>query len=557
MSDLNEDLKKKFLHYLDNKQYKRLQFESEMMGEIQDQHPLVMFYYASSIFLHESSKNDDLLLASELFEKVYRLNKKNLQSLYNMIAVSFRTKVFNKVFPLTLKAYEKNNKDVKIIEGLARINFYLGNRKESLKLFRILYNLLPEKIEGRLPFISSLNYTSGVSQKEYMNECLNYTSLLEKKLKIENDNFKFDWKKNDKIKISFLSGDFRTHSVSHFLKDLLKKIDSSIFEIHLISNLVVSDQDELTKELKKLADKWYDVEKYSDNDLTTFLRSLNLDILIDLSGFTNGNRFEVLVRRCAQIQIEWLGYNNSLGIKNLDFLIADKNLIKPEELNLYNEKILFLPNIWNALSPPNRLPDIDNKDNLNETNFTFCSFNNFQKLSDRTIEVWSKILKETSSKILLKNSLLGGDDLTNNVLNKFSKNGVKKEQLIFLDREKNIYDHLKLYNKARVALDTFPYPGVTTSYEALLMGVPVLTMQGFNFNSRCGESINKNINMEHLIAADDEDYVKKAKSLMLEKNLSKDYGLKLRQKALTSPLFDTDNFARDFENLMKEVYSQI
>ena len=109
---------------------------------------------------------------------------------------------------------------------------------------------------------------------------------------------------------------------------------------------------------------------------------------------------------------------------------------------------------------------------------------------------------------------------------------------------------------ANVALDTFPYPGVTTSYEALLMGVPVLTMQGFNFNSRCGESINKNINMDNLIAADDEDYIKKAKSLILENNLSKNYGLKLRQKALSSPLFDTDNFAKNFENLMKEVYSK-
>lgn len=557
MSDLNRDLSKKFLNYLDNKQYKRLQFEVDMIGEVEEQNPLIIFYYASSIVLEESSKNKDLLYASMLFEKVYHLNKKNLQSLYNMIAVSFKTKVFNKVYPLTLKAYEKNKSDVKLIEGLARINFYLGNRKDSLKFFKNLYKLLPEKLEGRLPFISSLNYTSGISQKEYMSECLNYSSLLEKKLNIENDKFKIETNKNDKIKLSFLSGDFRTHSVSHFLNDLLRKLDTSTFEIHLISNLPLIDQDEMTAELKKLAYRWYDVEKYSDNDLTSLLRSLNLDILIDLSGFTAGNRFEVLTRRCAKIQIEWLGYNNSLGIKNLDYLISDRNLIKPDELDLYNEKILFLPKIWNALSPPEVIPDIEDKNNLQNTNFTFCSFNNFQKLSDRTIDVWSTILKETNSNILLKNSLEGGDDLKNNVLNKFLKNKVKKNQLIFLDRKKNIYDHLKLYNKANVALDTFPYPGVTTSYEAILMGIPVLTMKGFNFNSRCGESINKNIDMEHLIAADDEDYIKKAKSLILENNLSKDYGLKLRQKALSSPLFDTNNFSKNFENLMKEVFGKI
>ena len=144
MSDLNEDLSKKFINYLDNKQYKRLQFEVDMLGDVEDQQPLIMFYYASSIFLYEASKDEDLLFASKLFEKVYCLNKKNLQSLYNMIAVSFRTKVFKNVLPLTVKAYEKNSDDIKLIEGLARINFYLGNRKDSLKLFKILYKLLPD-----------------------------------------------------------------------------------------------------------------------------------------------------------------------------------------------------------------------------------------------------------------------------------------------------------------------------------------------------------------------------------------------------------------------------
>ena len=107
---------------------------------------------------------------------------------------------------------------------------------------------------------------------------------------------------------------------------------------------------------------------------------------------------------------------------------------------------------------------------------------------------------------MLKNSLIGGEDIKNNVLKKILNKGIKEEQIIFLEREKKIEDHLNLYNKAHVALDTFPYPGVTTSYEAIVMGVPVLTMQGFNFNSRCGESINKNINMDELIASDDDDY---------------------------------------------------
>lgn len=556
MNGLNQDLAKKFHSFLDSKQYERLQFEAEMLGKIEEQHPLIIFYYASSIYLKETSKEKDLLYASSLFKKVHLTSNNHLQSLYNMIAVSFKTKVFNSVLPLVLKAYQLNHNDVKLIEGLARIHFYLGNRKESIKLFRKLYKVLPEKLEGRLPFISSLNYASGISQEEYLKECLNYTTLIEKKLNLKEDKFEFKKNKNDKIKLAFLSGDLKTHSVSHFLSDILNRINRKTFETCLISNLKIINQDSMSVKLKKSVDNWYDVENYSDEDLTKFLRSLNIDILIDLSGFTHGNRFEVILRRCAKIQIEWLGYNNTLGIKNLDYIITDKNLIRPEELHLYKEKVLFLPNIWNALVPPKDIPDIKKDIKKNNSKFIFCSFNNFQKLSERTINVWSKILKNSDAKILLKNSLIGGEDLKKNILNKFLKNGVYENQIVFLEKEEKIYDHLNLYNKANVALDTFPYPGVTTSFEAILMGLPVLTMRGFNFNSRCGETINKNINMENLIACDDEDYIKKAHALKSEKNLESIYGENLRNKALSSPLFDTEKFTKDFEKLLIEVNSK-
>lgn len=555
MSDLNQDLNKKLLSFLDNKQYKRLQFEVNMLGDVEKLHPLIMFYYASSIYLEESSRNKDLLFAGLLFEKVYLNNKTKLQSLYNGIAVSLKTRSFKSLLPLVIEAYENNNKDAVLIEGLARIYFYLGNRKESIRLFRNLYDMLPDKREGRLSFLSSLNYASEVSQEEYFQECSKFTTMFEKKLAIHEDKFKFDWKKNEKIRISFLSADFKTHSVAFFLKDLLEKINKKKFEVHLISNLKPFKLDAMSKDLKKLVHKWHDIDNISDEELIRYLRSLKLDILIDLSGFTNGNRFEALVRRCAKVQIGWLGYNNTLCAKNLDYYIFDKNLVKENELKLYKEKILFLPNIWNALSSIENLPEIENKSN-SASDFTFCSFNNFQKISDKTINVWSKILVKTKSKLLLKSSLIGGDDLKNNVLDKFFKNGVLSNQIVVFEYAKNIYDHLKLYNKAHVALDTFPYPGVTTTCESLLMGLPVLTMKGFNANSRCGESILKNVELENLIATDDDDYYKKAISFVNSSDLDEKYGVSLRKKTLSSPIFDTDQFTKDFENLIIEVYDQ-
>ena len=142
------------------------------------------------------------------------------------------------------------------------------------------------------------------------------------------------------------------------------------------------------------------------------------------------------------------------------------------------------------------------------------------------------------------------EDIKNNILRKFFSNGVKKNQIIFLDRTEKIIDHYESYNKINVALDTFPYPGVTTSFEAALMGVPVLTMKGNNINSRCGESIIKNLNLPELIASDKDDYFKKAIALQESKNLNQIFGNKLRDKALASPLFDTKSFTKEFEKNM-------
>ena len=217
MSDHYEDLSKKFINLLNNKQYNKLRLEIEKMGDIKEQHPLVIFYYACSIYLqipvnNSEKKNNALLFASKLFEIVHNFDTKNLQPIYNMMAISFKTKVFENVLPLALMAHENNNSDAKLVEGLARINFYLGNVKASVKLFKALYKLLPEKIEWREQYVSSLNYVSNISQQEYLKECLNFNSLIEKKFIPKNDDYQLNSKKNKKIKISFLSGNFKSIS---------------------------------------------------------------------------------------------------------------------------------------------------------------------------------------------------------------------------------------------------------------------------------------------------------------------------------------------------------
>ncbi|QIZ21051.1 peptide transporter [Candidatus Pelagibacter giovannonii] len=548
----NIDLSKTFLKYLNDGQYKRVQLETEKLGKPEDQSPSIIFYYACAITLNQSSNIKDLRCASNLFEKLYVNNRHDLQLLCNMIEVSFRTQEFKVVLPYVEEAYNINQSDERLLLGLSKIHLYLANLDESIKYYKILFKINPKSKIDRSEFLTCLNYASGITQEFYFSECLNYSKLMENNKELEHCSFNFKNSKNNKIKIGFFSGDFKNHPVSFFLKGLLLNLDKDKFEISLISNLHNSHYDNTTDELRLSTKDWIDISKLSDLEATNLVRSSELDILIDLCGFFRGNRVQVISNRVAKIQACWLGYNNTTGIKNMDYLIADHNLIKKEEEKLYSEKILFLPKIWNAMNLSVSLPEIK-KNNLI---FTYASFNNFHKISNDTIDVWSKILNCSNSQIILKNPMppsIVGEELKLNLLKKFIVRGVEKKKILFINHKKNFQNHLGLYNNVDVALDTFPYPGVTTSFDAVLMGVPVLTMKGHNFNSRCGESININLQMESFIAENKDDYFNKAISFQKEKNILQKFGKNLREKVLKSSLFDIKDFTKSFEKIIQKI----
>tara|TARA_Y100000389_G_C17324686_1_gene444919 strand:+ start:70 stop:801 length:732 start_codon:yes stop_codon:yes gene_type:complete len=243
-----------------------------------------------------------------------------------------------------------------------------------------------------------------------------------------------------------------------------------------------------------------------------------------------------------------------MGIKNIDFLIADPNLIKNDEKHLYSEKILYMPNIWNSLSKPKNLPDIKAKINIKDKTIVYGCFNNFMKISLNTIKVWSKILNQGESKLILKNPVSLIDEKAKEILiKKFENEKVDINKIEFVERKKTMTEHLETYNQIDLALDTFPYPGVTTSFQSILMGVPVLTMKGYNFNSRCGESINRNLGFEDFISEDEVDYFNKAVKFKNNKQKLFDIKKNLRNIALKSNLFDTDQFVFDFSKLIKNL----
>ena len=436
--------------------------------------------------------------------------------------------------------------DERLVSAIIRVYQQQANLDKILSGYKRLFKHGNLNLNTFSSWIFFNNYKKDWSQKDYFK----HTKLLQTYVEnfSENKLAKIKEKKGDKIKIGFLSSDIlKKHSITYFLKTVLLNYDKDKFEIYLYLDNKIEDND--TNEFKALVKKSFNISSLNNIDAINSIRQDKIDIIFDIMGLSSVQRASLFKNRLAPKQISWLGYCNTTGIDNMDYLISDPNLIYPEEESNYVEKIIYLPNIWNCHSELNAERVDLEPPCLKNKYITFGSFNNFNKINDNVICVWSQILKNvTGSKLILKSSLKVDK---NYIKKKFIENGVSNS-VIFLEKRK-LVKHFSLYKQIDIALDTFPYNGVTTSFEAISMGVPVLTMKGYNFNSRCGESINKNLGMKDLIAKDESEYVFKAKELAEDQNKLSKIRKKIFAIAPYTPLFDKKKFVKDFFNCLENI----
>ncbi len=513
------------------------------------------------ILKSNKAKND--ILSSMLdFEDAYLKEKKTihgLDSLCNMISISTANiNIIKELSKNILKAEEYyreaigNFKDnEKLLKNGIELYKYFADVPKIKKNMEKLLNINPKNksIIARYAFVN--NYTSNWKQENFFE----YSKKFEKYFALKNATpmSEIDFKKNDKIRIGFVSRDFsRYHSVTFFVKKLLQYLDRSKFKTYVFS---FSDQfDDSSKEIKDISEKWFNFQNLNNQETIEQIQKERIEILVDIGGLTSSKRIEIFKSRVSPMQISWLAYCNTIGFKNIDYLIADENLIKKEE-NFYSEKIIKLKNIWNAHS------GFEFKRNSSETpakknNYiTYGSFNNFLKISPETAYAWSEILKKSkNSKLILKSS---NNSYPKTIIDIFKLNGVL-DSIEFYNRMDypSLNEHLNLYKKVDIALDTFPYNGVTTTFEALWNGVPTLTVSGYNFNSRCGSSILKNANLSEFVLKNPKEYVAKALDLSNDINNLSILRKDIFNKILDTPLFDTKKFASNFGKSLLKVYQR-
>ena len=434
----------------------------------------------------------------------------------------------------------------KLVSAMIRVYQNQGNLNKTLSYLKKQF----EKNDLNLSRFSSWIFFNNYKKNWTQDDFLKYSKLFSDKVqdfKI-NKPIELNKTKKSKIKLGFLSSEIlKKHSITYFLESIFKNLNTHKFEIYLYLDNYIEDEN--TNEFKNLAKKSINVSNLEDIDAFNLIREDNIDIMFDVTGMTTSKRVALFKNRLAPKQISWLGYCNTSGLDNMDYLIADRNLIYKDEEKNYSENIIYLPNIWNCHSGLNSKRSESEAPCLKEKNITFGSFNNFNKINDKVIYVWSQILQQVkNAKLILKSSLKMNRDY---LKQEFNKHGVL-DSIIFLEKRK-LESHYNLYKKIDIALDTFPYNGVTTTFEAISMGVPVITMKGYNFNSRCGESIIKNLGIDSLIANEEGDYISKAIKLTHDRNKLSKMRKEIYNTSYQTPLFDTKKFSSDFFDILEKI----
>lgn len=355
-----------------------------------------------------------------------------------------------------------------------------------------------------------------------------------------------------RLKVGYISADLRQHSVAFFFEPLLAAHNRSKFEITCYSNS--RSVDTVTRRLKALSNRWRDVAQLSDDALFAQIRADGIDVLVDLSGHTAGNRLPLFVRRPAPVQVTWLGYPNTTGVESFDARLTDA-IADPEGNDaLYSEPLVRLNRCFLCFRPPLNAPSPSPPPAASGKPLTFGSFNNAAKLSPSCLALWSRVLNAVpESTLLLKAWSLDQEGARQMVLDTLKRHGVAPERIKLMPHTPDYRAHLTVYHEVDICLDTLPYNGTTTSCEALWMGVPVLTLRGERHASRVGATVLGAAGLPELVAADEDEFVAKALALASDLPGLVTRRANARANFAASPLADEKGFARAVE----EVYGQL
>jgi FkbM family methyltransferase len=350
------------------------------------------------------------------------------------------------------------------------------------------------------------------------------------------------------IRVGYVSGDLRRHSVAFFIEPVLAAHDRSRFHVTCYSN--AERQDAVTKTLRGLSDAWRDISMLSNEAARALIEQDKIDILVDLSGHSARNRLTLFADRAAPVQVTWLGYPNTTGLKTMDYRLTDE-IADPDEADaLHTERLIRLPGGFHCYRPPVGSPGVESLPASGGEPFTFGSFNNLLKVTDDVLACWAAVLRAVpGSRLLLKAYQLESSGARDHVRSVLRAQGIDEDRVLLEGWAAGFDDHLAQYHRVDVALDPFPYNGTTTTLEALWMGVPTITLACDRHAGRVGASLMTHVGLKGFIADSIERYVALAAFLASDLERLGRLRKSMRQALLASGLCDGARFTRELERV--------
>ena len=440
--------------------------------------------------------------------------------------------------------FRPNSMDV--LNNLASAYLGLGNNAAALETYQVVARTDPKHAISRQNIAYCLTFDPTCSPASYLNKAQEFGRVVATKAHPYSS-----WKQeplgNRPLKVGLVSGDLRLHPVGLFLENVLAYLDFEKIEIYAFSNATTDDA--VQRHLRSHVSSWTAIHGLTDKAAAQVIYETNLDLLIDLSGHTGLNRLALFVWRPAPVQASWLGYWASTGLAEIDYVVADRHSVPPQHHHHFSEKVWYVADTRLCFTTPSAVYDMlpAAAPAVKNGYVTFGCYQPIKKLTNAVLSVWADIFRQLPSACLrLQAAGFSDPKIAAVLLERLERAGIKRDR-VSVYGSTPYYVYLRSHAEVDIILDSFPYPGGTTTCDSLWMGVPTVTLAGDTMLSRQGVSLLTCAGLKDWIAQCEEDYVRLALHKAGDIPKLSRLRAELRKQVFVSPLFDAPSFARQLE----------
>lgn len=443
-------------------------------------------------------------------------------------------------------------KDMDALTNLCGVLQDSGRLREGVECYRDALAARPDQRTYSM-LLLSMHYPSGITPLELFEEHCRWAKMVVNEGSVFNAKI-ISRSERHRLRIGYVSPDFRRHPVATLLKPVLASRDRSEFEIYCYAN--VNRPDDVTERFREMSDGWRNIAGRSAVEVASMIFTDEIDILVDLAGHTGDNRLDVFALKPAPVQVSWLGYFNTTGLDAIDYILADEYSVPHDNQQFFVEKVVRLPHSRFCYAGPEEVVPVSCTPVSEKGYISFGSFNHLAKLNPQVVALWARIMREIpQSRLVLKRMQFADKATQKRFVDAFKQHGITADRLD-LRAGSTHRKMLEEYRDIDIALDPFPYTGGMTTLEALWMGVPVVTLAGNTLLGRQSASFLRLIGMENLISNDEDGYCDIALRLSADVPGLVTFRSELRQRIQSSTLGDCAAFARDLECVYRQMWGE-